>query len=408
MNNSSEQVSIGPEHAVPDRPSEPSGSREAPVPPQQVQLDFFEYLATPERQDSASTNQISQSAMDHVHPNLSILQSPSMSFENIMGLSAYSDLIERSGSFLPPRQKALQRTNSLFSDHISAVEYFLQRQWSTQTTFSPRHFSETIQFMISMFVSISWQGMTAWHTYTKADVPLQDLMAWRILRTPEAYMKITPNYRPSALQTSMAHPAIIDWLPWASLRDRMILFHSANPLLDSIICDIGNSYVVPVNLSHLVADLPAIDGFISVWDLVRAIAPDAVEVLGSGRSSARVQCLDELIDEDELDMEDSGMPSQGRPSLPAPDTKTLFSTKSLAIQAFKLLGMDKGAATFQLDPAFFGRHPELYDPECNIMARGVGLAPDSHYSIPIPKELDTSVVAQYRELTKWSLGRMVA
>jgi len=74
---------------------------------------------------------------------------------------------------------------------------------------------------------------------------------------------------------SVAHPSIIDWIPWPELRDKLIIHHSANPRLDSLICDIGNSYVVPADLSLLIKYPQSVLGYLGVWDLVRAIAPEA-------------------------------------------------------------------------------------------------------------------------------------
>jgi len=347
---------------------------------------------------------------------IAIPQCPSFYF-NDMGIAHYADLASRSQLVSPHFQMGLRRTNSLFSDHLNAVEYFLQQKWLKRcpSTFDEGQFMESVKFMLSSFVSVSWQVMTAWHTYTKAHIPLKDLTAWRVTQTQEAYMKIIPSYRPTRLQMSTQHPAIIDWIPWSTLRDKLILYHSANPGLDNVICDIGNSYVVPCDLSKLVAGLPAMIGYVSVWDLVRAIAPD-VTCLGSnlsdyssGESSMgyftasdgmcaydadAVQIIVDDVDDDQM--------SSSNISLPAPDKATLFSSKALAIQAFRALGMNKGAATFFLDPEFFGRHPELYDPQCDIMARGVPLRPNTHISIPIPRELNSGVLGQYRELTRWA------
>ena len=337
-----------------------------------------------------------------------------------MGCEQYPDLLARSASIDTRSQLRLRRTNSLFSDHVSAVEYFLQQKWSKRRSgnFNEEEFAASIKFMLSAFVLVSWQTMTAWHTYTKAHIPLEDLTAWRIKQTPEAYMKIIPSYRPTKLQVSTQHPAIIDWIPWPALRDKLIIYHSANPCLDDIICDIGNSYVVPCDLSTLVTNMPAMVGYVSVWDLVRAIAPDATSpdsghsnhmhgdlpndyfANSNGAYAYNADTIQSIIDGAEKDnqMYSSNM------SLPAPDKATLFGSKALSIQAFKALGMDKGAATFCLDPEFFGRHPELYDPQCDMMARGVPLRPSSHMSIPIPRDLSSSVLGQYKELSRWAFG----
>ena len=353
-----------------------------------------------------------------VHSNLlPVPQFPPLFSFKDKGFQHYADLIDRSSPISPCSQVSLRRTNSLFSDHVTAVEYFLQQKWLGRCPhmFDQEQFTKSIKFMLSAFVSTSWQAMTAWHTYTKAHIPLKDLTAWRVMQTPEAYMKITPSYRPTKLQMSSQHPAIIDWIPWSVLRDKLILYHSANPCLDELICDIGNSYVVPCDLSRLVANIPNMIGYVSVWDLVRAIAPDAT---GQDSGASHHSWTDHFAASDSIhaynpetietvinDADDTDPMYSSNISLPAANKAILFGSKALAAQAFQALGMDKGAATFYLDPEFFGRHPELYDPQCDIMARGVPLRPDKLLSIPMPRELNASVLGQYRELMRWAFDQ---
>lgn len=244
--------------------------------------------------------------------------------------------------------------------------------------------------MLLTFVSMSWQSMTAWHTYTRAHLPLIELMAWRMYKVPETYFKIVPSYRPTKLQMAVSHPSIIDWIPWPSLRDKLILHHSANPCLDSLICDIGNSYVVPADLSLLVKCPQSVLGYVGVWDLIRAIAPEATQVLD--RSLPAV--IPEVINNMDADMMETL-------TLPAQNANALFSSKVLAAQAFKAMGMDRGAFNFRLDPAFFQRHPELYDNKSNLMAQGMALRPDLIAQMPVPRELDSSVLGQYQEMSKY-------
>jgi hypothetical protein len=384
-----------------------------PVQMPAINLDRLEFGPSLECFDSLSSR-CSGPATDNngVDAFVPLLQFPISLPSTNMGAEHYGDILDRSPYINPSSQMPLRRTNSVFSDHISAIEYFLQQRWLKQcpTTFNQEHFTESVQFMIAVFVLVSWQLMTSWHTYTKADIPLKELTAWRVTRTPEAYAKIIPAYRPTKLQITTPHPAIIDWIPWSSLRDKLIIYHSANPCLDNLICDIGNSYVVPTDLSKLVVGLPSVLGYLSVWDLVRAIAPDATSPGSDSSTSARNFAYDSeamrsvISDEDDASAKDE-VYFGNRPTLPAPDAHTLFSTKSLAIQAFKIIGMDKGAATFRLDPEFFGRHPELYDPQCDLMARGVPLKSSSHRSMPTPGDLNPSVVAQYKELASWTFDR---
>lgn len=191
---------------------------------------------------------------------------------------------------------------------------------------------------------------------------------------------------------SVPYPSIIDWIPWPQIRDKLIIHHAANPRVDDVICDIGNSYVLPVDLSLLIKCPQSVLGYVGVWDLVRAIAPEAT---GSPEPPSP---------EDMNWHDDNNANGFQSLTLPAKDANTLFSSRELAAQAFKLLGADKGAANFRLDPAFFGKHPEMYDnSSTDLMAFGVALRPDMHIANPIcpPEGLKVSVVAQYQEMSKY-------
>ena len=263
--------------------------------------------------------------------------------------------------------------------------------------------------MLSVFVCMSWQTMTAWHTYTRAHVPVGHLMTWHLNPTTASYMKIAAHYRPTQLQLAVPHPAVIDWIPWPAMRDKLILCHSANPCLDEIVREIGNSYVVEADLSTLVAGIRPMMGFVGVWDMVRAISPEATASI-SGTSQTCDEFSYGTIDPDfssdgdspQGSIEDSDVVMDQTCVLPAPNANALFNSKAFALQAFKLLGMDKGAGTFRLDPAFFEKHPELYDCQANLTVHGVPLRPPERRSVPIPSPLDSSMLGRYRELTTWT------
>lgn len=299
--------------------------------------------------------------------------------------------------------------------------------------------------MLLTFVSISWQTMTAWHTHTRAHEALKNLTEWRMYKTPETYAQIIPSYRPTRLQMAVSYPSVIAWIPWPSLRDKMILHHAANPRLDELVCDVGNSYVVQADLSRLVRCPEPVIGYVGVWDMVRAIAPEAT--VSSPRSARENSCPspceedvigaapwdasprfapgsvathspfqgadDQGPDADTirhiLDIETmahSQSHSHSR-SLPCENVDELFSSRSLAMQAFKALGMDTGAFRYRLDPAFFERHPELYDPSSNLMAQGVALRPSRQVAMVGPRHLDSSVVGQYQEMAKYVVDMML-
>ncbi|KAL2421665.1 hypothetical protein ABEF95_008421 [Exophiala dermatitidis] len=328
-------------------------------------------------------------------------------------LKAYHDIMDSLAFVADGLHPQPLLSNSRFSDHINALEYCCRQDTvglNGSIVMDPS-MAKAVHFLLSSFVKVSWSTMTAWHTYTKALTPLSDVMLWRLTKSRKAYLNIPPSYRPTKLQISTRYPSIIDWVPWPSLRDRLITLHSANPHLDELICEIGNAYVVQTDLSELVALPQSVYGYIGVWDLVRAVNPNP-QHLSNGRSAFETSetfsnpqkgwlegfnTFQDVLNHIDLDDDESA-------SLPALNAQALFSSRSLAIQAFKLLGMDQGASSFCLAPSFFLRHPELYDNQVNLMACGVALKPDTEELFPAPGELDADVMSRYKSLSKYALS----
>ncbi|KIY02186.1 uncharacterized protein Z520_02324 [Fonsecaea multimorphosa CBS 102226] len=323
-----------------------------------------------------------------------------------MGPNAYA-----SGNYGPVLVRGphgqLYRTNSPWSDHITTLEYFLRQKWKPVVLrrngkdMPVDGLPSSVCFMLSSFICLSWPTMAAWHTYTRAHLPVGSLMAWRLNPTPEMYAAIDPALSPTKLQMTTHHPAIIDWIPYPTLRDKLIIYHSANPHLDDLICEIGNSYVMEVDLARLIAGIPPTRGYVGVWDLVRSIAPEATSSsdttnLFQPDFENSPETIDDFDEEEEL--------TSGASCLPAPNASVLFGSKVLALKAFKLIGMHKGVGNFLLDPHFFDRHPELFDPAGNIVAHGVPLRPGNRKFISAPQPLDSSVLGRYKELSSWSLS----
>ncbi|KIW19414.1 hypothetical protein PV08_03709 [Exophiala spinifera] len=309
-------------------------------------------------------------------------------------------------------QGQLHSTSSMLSNHISSMEYFLKLNMST--CHPPQlddHLTAAVSLIFSTFVTMSWQTMTAWHAYLKVQPDLTSLMEWRVNPSPQSLCKVPPYYRPTKLQLSVSYPAVIDWMPWPSIRDALITYHSANPRLDDLIFEIASSYVMEIDLSKLVSGFSSTPGYVSVWDLVQAMSPETTcPNLPSATRFSRWACsaqdaiaTDKSFSDPYNEHINEG--TQHKSSLPASNTSVLFQSKTLALQAFKLLGMDNGPHRFRLGPDFFEKYPELYDPNANIMASGVFLHPDRRWSLSHPQPLDASMLARYREVTSWTLGQ---
>lgn len=267
--------------------------------------------------------------------------------------------------------------------------------------------------MLSVMVCLSWQTMGAWHNYTKSHIPLGCLTAWRVNPTPTTLAKVPACYKPTPLQLSVPHPAVIDWIPWACMRDRVILYHSTSPRLDELISDFGNYYVMEVDLSKLVAGFPPTPGYVSVWDLVRIIAPEATsDAAGGHQRSIVAEGWDSMAGDGGFSafLGQDSCPVGGQvvdesdTSLPAPSTAALFNSKTLALKAFDMMGMGNGPHNFRLDPAFFCKYPELYEGTSDLAATGIPLRSNTSKACPVPCPLASKILSQYKELASWTVS----
>lgn len=256
---------------------------------------------------------------------------------------------------------------------------------------------------------MSWPGMTTFLNYTKAVDQLYKLTTWRMHPSERNYLDLAPNYRYTPLQMSCPHPALIDWIPYPSIRDKFLLYHSANPYLDHMIVELGNMYVVESNLSDLVLGFGNVPCYISVWDLVRSIYPydcGKIPIVGNPNPASYNPFnthLFPLPDSYSPGFNDNSSPKTidmipALPvSLPARSVDELFTSRDYALAVFKFLGMDHGVADFKLDPVFFANHPELYDPDVNLMATGIPLRPTVRAKVPVPVPLVKNILDQYEE-----------
>ncbi|KAI7775138.1 hypothetical protein LA080_007326 [Diaporthe eres] len=193
------------------------------------------------------------------------------------------------------------------------------------------------------------------------------------------------NYRPSALQLLEDYPSVIDWCPFPTIRDKLILLHSANPYLDQIICDIATAYVAEVEADKFVLG-QAGSAYIRVWDLVRAFEADDIE--------------DDPAQNDGLELAPEFSDRHLSCSLPAPDVESLFQP-TYARRAFKSLGLDDGVPRFKLDPSLFIQYPELYDSGADILATGAAIVPKFQTKIPCPTLPRQETMAIYRNVADW-------
>ncbi|GKT50847.1 uncharacterized protein ColSpa_11028 [Colletotrichum spaethianum] len=213
----------------------------------------------------------------------------------------------------------------------------------------------------------------AWYAKTRF-FHIIELTAWQLYPSAATFQRLHQRYRPTETQMKHPHPRVIDWIPFPSIRDRLIQRHAANPHIDQIFCDAVTGYVVETTMSDLVLGAPQITVYIRVTDLITAMSSTADDGLNDAPAN-----------------------------LPAPDITTLFTSQSYARAAFKQLNMDKGASYYKIDPAFYGKYPELFDQSNDLTATGIPLRPKSQKVLTYPKPLDASTVETYRSFIDFSL-----
>lgn len=215
---------------------------------------------------------------------------------------------------------------------------------------------------------MSWYAQTRFYH-------IADLTTWQLCPSQRTFERVHPLYRPTGKQLSVLYPSVIDWIPFPSIRDKLIRLHAGNPHIDRIFCDAVSAYVVESCMSELVSGAAASKVYLRVKDLLAA------------------GCWDE------------GVKDGVRASvLPAKKVDDLFTSPECAQAAFQYLGMDGGASRYKMDPAFFGKYPELYDPSTpDILARGIPLRPDIQSTLTYPQPLDIPTYQIYRSFVEFAV-----
>ncbi|EXJ69714.1 uncharacterized protein A1O5_06785 [Cladophialophora psammophila CBS 110553] len=347
---------------------------------------------------------------------------PQLTFDlSQMSYKGFPSLTDLSPVVLDANGSRVRNTNSPFSDHISLVEYLIRQEWCKFAARGGGEHSSSLQnsisFMLSTFTSVSWESMRPFWIYTKAHLPVINVTSWRLSPCHETYVKLASWYRPTHVQLAVPHPAVIDWVPFPSLRDRLILLHSCNPRLDEIICEIADSYVMEIDFSRLVSGVEPCLVYVRALDLIAAISSteESRTTFHEGHPVPLTQQdgfasdLEFLAPTTSKEFSQGAFSSDASPtwseSLPAPSVAAIFGSKTLALQALLMLEMDRGPGAMKLHPAFFERHPELYDSRSEgVIARGIAISPSHNGHMkptPLLKPLDPKTLTKYSEMARW-------
>ncbi|CZR68171.1 uncharacterized protein PAC_18070 [Phialocephala subalpina] len=174
--------------------------------------------------------------------------------------------------------------SSMFSEHIEALEL----QARCKLDVAPDGISRQIAYqhctaIMSLFICNAWPRTHS--VWFKSEVPeiIGPILLWRIHPTTETYKNLLPDYKPTQVQLTVPHSAIIDWIPYADLRDRVIMYYNHSVVLDRLMCDMMNSYVIEVNdLSRILPQAPPGRAYFGIWNIYRAIDAASLSLMKSG------------------------------------------------------------------------------------------------------------------------------
>jgi hypothetical protein len=126
---------------------------------------------------------------------------------------------------------------------------------------------------VDLFLQYAWPGTSAlWNYSTSRAVP-EALFLWRFSPSAETYDFLPPGYQPTGLQLSAPHASVIDWVPFAPLRDRLILYHNNSITLDHFFVDFIQSFVVEIDdVSKVLVGAKNERGYFGVWNVFSAIS----------------------------------------------------------------------------------------------------------------------------------------
>jgi hypothetical protein len=237
--------------------------------------------------------------------------------------------------------------------------------------------------------------MRIWWAYVQSSKVVEKLMRWKYDPCVETYRALPITHRPTALQMCTAHPAIIDWAFFPSIRDRMIELYSHSWQLDEILCKLVAAYVVECDLTKIVAGMegqPPQRGYFRIWDIIQTISRDE-GVLQESTADWSKTTHDPTFTDGTSPFEINN--ENGEHSWTRMPLDQIFCSQKAAIKLFNLLRMDDRRAV-KLHPIFALDHPDLCD-DSSIIASGIDCTlRDQKAPVPLPKPLTREDIIHYK------------
>ncbi|KAI1628626.1 hypothetical protein EDD37DRAFT_644416 [Exophiala viscosa] len=296
---------------------------------------------------------------------------------------------------------------STFSAHLAVCEFFAKHNQAykdRRQSGGKEAFAKLVTTMVHSFVDTCWPENRTWWTYFQSSRVVEKLLCWKLDQCLETYQAIPSTHRPTALQMCTAHPAVIDWVFFPSVRDKLIELYSQSWQLDDLLRELVKAYVVETDLDNIITDIehfPSRRGYFHVWDIVQTISRRDHLVSGSatGPSTTTAWFGHETCDDSDVFEGDANPFGTETPSQDEQCTRMsledIFHNPQTALRLFRLLRMDDRRA-MKLDPLFATAHPELCD-DPSIIARGIDCTLRGYAGeVPGPKALSRKAILNYK------------
>lgn len=263
------------------------------------------------------------------------------------------------------------RRGGIATQYTRYVDYLIAC-WSTFLFLRAIHRSapQLLNDMLDGFLEECWPCMKRWYSITDSYTTVRWVLWWQISQTSEALDDIPETNTPTPVQRALPHPRIIDWVPFASIRNALIISEGYD--IDQVFCDMTEAFVLQKEESG--SQINEIGGvaYKTVVSLLQSALRSAV--VGNGSDSGHGN-----------NVEAEDVFSDG----PLKRTKAASSAYCQQLINF-------GRWVLKLDPSFFQKYPGLYD--STVVASGPSWVLLNSPKIQRPKPLDAEAMNTYANL----------
>ena len=210
--------------------------------------------------------------------------------------------------------------------------------------------------MLQEYLQQCWPVMVPWFRVTQTSHIICSVLWWQISKSEAAACQLLKVYSPTAVQLSVPHPSILDWVPHGALRDQFIL-NQDSLNLDAAICDLAAAYVVEFESDD---ELAAPKTTLNLMDAVNDSLRSGIPLLGSaGDEESR---------------------------------RSIYPAGTMAHSRRRLLATGN-IHEFKIDNSFFVKYPALYDP--SAVANGIADVPVAMGTVQSPLQLNQHSAQAY-------------